>query len=409
MIDHTHLPNAAPALSWRHAALVFALLAVAPVLAACDQSKTAQQAPPPPPQVTVAKPITKLITETDEYVGRFVAVDYVEIRSRVSGYLEAIQFRDGQLVKKGDPLFTIDKRPLQTALDQAKASLLQAQANQAYADSDLKRGQELVRGTTITQQSLDQRKQAKSIAEASVKLQEAAVRQAELDLSYAELTSPVDGRIGDRRVSVGNLVTGGTQGTASLLATIASIDPIRFEFTMDEAAYLRYERLSGGLSDGDNKRGAALSVRLKLLDEPDFSHDGKLDFVDNTLDSSTGTIRGRAQFANPNGMLTPGMFGRVRLPAKAPADALVVPDTAIGSEQVRKYVMAVDADNVAKPKYVTLGPVVDGLRVINSGLAADDVIIVNGLMRVRPGMKVNPQFEASPPAASAQNTIKQTN
>ena len=385
---------------------VSAIAAVALVLAGCDQANVVAQAPaPPPPQVTVAKPAVKRITETDEYVGRFVAVDFVEVRTRVSGYLEKIHFKDGQLVKAGDPLLTIDRRPLEAARDRAQAALMQAKASLTFAESDLKRGQELVRGTTITQQSLDQRKQARAVAEAEVKSQEAALRQAELDLGYAELTAPISGRIGDRRVSEGNLVTGGTSGSTTLLATIASTDPIRFEFTFDEASFLRYQRLS--TSGGADKRPGALKVHLKLLDEQDFAREGRLDFIDNAIDRSSGTIRGRAEFSNADGVLTPGMFGRIRLPAKEPADALVVPDTAIGTEQVRKFVMVVDAENVAKPKFVTLGPVVDGQRVISSGLAADDTIVVNGLIRVRPGMKVNPQFETAQPAsASAQDPSK---
>jgi RND family efflux transporter MFP subunit len=323
----------------------------------------------------------------------------------VSGYLEKIHFKDGQLVKKGDPLFTIDKRPFEAARDRAAAALLQAKASLTFAESDLKRGQELVRGTTITQQSLDQRKQARAVAEAEVKSQEAALRQSELDLGYAELTAPIAGRIGDRRVSEGNLVTGGTSGSTTLLATIASTDPIRFEFTFDEASFLRYQRLSA--AGGDDMRPGALKVHLKLLDEQDFGREGRLDFIDNAIDRSTGTIRGRAEFTNADGVLTPGMFGRIRLPAKEPADALVVPDTAIGTEQVLKFVMAIDAENVAQPKFVTLGPVVDGQRVVSSGLSPDDVIVVNGLIRVRPGMKVNPQFETAPPAsASAQDPSK---
>ncbi len=392
---------------WRSTAIAGAAALAAGLLAAgCDQGQVAAQAPaPPPPQVTVAKPSVKRITETDEYVGRFVAVDFVEVRSRVSGYLEKIHFKDGQVVKKGDPLFTIDKRPFEAARDRADAALLQAKASLTFAEGDLKRGQELVRGTTITQQSLDQRKQARAVAEAEVKSQEAALRQAELDLGYAELLAPIAGRIGDRRVSEGNLVAGGTTGTTTLLATIASTDPIRFEFTFDEASFLRYQRLS--TTGGDDKRPGALKVHLKLLDEQDFAREGRLDFIDNAIDRSSGTIRGRAEFANADGVLTPGMFGRIRLPAKEPADALVVPDTAIGTEQVRKFVMAIDENNVAKPKFVTLGPVSDGQRVVSSGLSADDVIVVNGLVRVRPGMKVNPQFESAPPAsASAQDPSK---
>lgn len=379
----------------RFHAWVVAILCL--TLASCgDNSKTQSAAPAPQaPTVTVAPPVKKMVSDTDEFVGRFEAVDYIEVRARVSGYLEQIQFTDGQLVKAGDALFTVDKRPFQAALDQAKAALEQSQANLAFADADLARGKDLVRGSTITQQTFDQRTQARRVAAASVQLQEAAVRQAELDLGFTTLVAPVAGRIGDRRVSVGNLVTGGSGGSTTLLATIASVDPIRFEFTLDEASYLRY---LNAVSDAEAKtanRGIQLPVKLKLLDEDTFKHEGTIDFVDNAIDRSTGTIRGRAQFANPDGKLTPGMFGRLQVAVKAPAEALLVPDTAIGTEQVKKFVYAVGDDNVATAKYVTLGPVVDGMRVVTTGLSADDRVIVNGLMRVRPGVKVTPQTAAA--------------
>src|SRR5262245_41485795 len=263
------------------------------LLTGCDQNEPrAQGAPPPPPSVTVAKPAKKVIAEQDEYVGRFVAIDAVEVRARVSGYLDRIHFQDGQLVKQGDRLFTIDRRPFQTTLDQARASLAQAQANLAYAESDLARGENLVRGTTITQQSYDQRVQAKRVAQASVQSNEAAVRQAELDLEFTELRAPVSGRIGDRRVSPGNLVTGGSTGTTTMLATIVSLDPIRFEFTFDEASYIRYLRLPNG-GTGVASSGTGVPVKLKLIDEPAFTHVGHMDFVDNVIDRSSGTIRGR--------------------------------------------------------------------------------------------------------------------
>jgi RND family efflux transporter MFP subunit len=365
---------------------------IAALLAGCGDQKTqAQGAAPPPPTVTVAKPTKKLVTDRDEYVGRFVAFDYVEVRARVSGYLEKILFKDGQLVKEGDPLFLIDPRPFQASLDQAKAAVLQAKANLAFAESDLKRGESLRTGTTITQQALDQRLQASRVAAASVTAQEAALKQSELDLSFTELTAPISGRIGDRRVSIGNLVTGGATGS-TLLATIASIDPIRFEFTMDEASYLRYLRMAS--SSNAANRGMTLPVRLKLIDEDAYTHEGKIDFVDNAIDRSSGTIRGRAQFANADGRLTPGMFGRIQIATSAPAEAMLVPDTAIGTEQVRKFVYVLDANNVATPKYVTLGQLVDGLRVVK-GLKADDTVIVNGLMRVRPGAKVTPEQAAA--------------
>lgn len=370
-------------------------------LGGCEPAQPrAEGGQPSPPQVTVAKPTKRLVADNDEYVGRFVAVDAIEVRARVSGYLGTVHFKDGQLVKQGDLLFTIDRRPFEASLAQARANLSQARANLAYAEADLERGQNLVRGSTITQQTFDQRLQAKRVAEASVSAQDAAVRQAMLDLEFTELRAPVSGRIGDRRVSAGNLVTGGTTGNTTLLATITSIDPIRFEFSMDETSYLRYTRLAGAGAAATG-RGVGLPVRLKLIDEPKFAHVGKTDFLDNAIDSASGTIRGRAEFANSGGTFTPGMFARVQVVVAAPAEALLVPDVAIGTEQVRKFVLVVDKENVARPKYVTLGPAVDDLRVVTAGLEPDDRVIVNGLMRARPGVRVAPQEIAGSADASA--------
>jgi len=376
--------------------LAAALLLVA--LAACGENKPAAQAPPPP-TVTVAKPLKRTVVDHDEYVGRFVAINSVEVRAHVSGYLEQIHFQDGQMVKQGDLLFTIDKRPFQATLDQARANLAQAQANLSFAEADLKRGQQLVRDKTITEQTFDQRTQAMRAAQASVAANEALVRQAELDLGFTGLIAPVDGRIGDRRVSAGNLVTGGTAGNTTLLATIVSVDPIRVEFTVDEQALLRYERVFGGGKDLAS-RAAKTPVKLKLIDEQDFGHEGHIDFVDNAISSTSGTIRGRAVFPNPDVLFTPGMFARIQVPGSPPYEALVVPDSAIGSDQVRKFVYVVGPDNAVSQKYITLGQLVDRtLRVVKSGLTADDTIIVNGLMRVRPGVKVTPQEQgAAPPA-----------
>jgi RND family efflux transporter MFP subunit len=375
------------------------LVALASALAACGESQQKAAVTPPPPAVTVAKPLQRSVVDYDEYVGRFVAVDSVEIRARVSGYLEAVHFRDGQLVKQGELLFTIDKRPIQAALDQARANLEQAKSNLVFTEADLARGQQLVRDRTITEQTFDQRVQAHRIAKALVSRAEAAVRQAEFDLEFSELRAPVDGRIGDRRVSPGNLVTGGTTGNTTLLATIVSIDPIRFEFTFDEASYLRYERLSK-TGEALTGREGGVDVALKLIDESDFKHYGRMDFVDNVIDRTTGTIRGRAVFANSGGMFTPGMFARIRVPGSPLYRALLVPDTAIGTEQVRKFVLVVGSENVAKAKYVTLGPVVDGQRVIKSGLSPDDDVIVNGLMRARADQKVTPQRQGAPSTGS---------
>jgi len=286
-------------------------------------------------------------------------------------------------------------------LDQMRANLAQARANLAFTESDLARGQELVRNKTLSEQVFEQRKQAKGVAEAAVSAQEAMVHQAELDLNdYSNLRAPIDGRIGDRRVSIGNLVTGGNGSNTTLLATIVSVDPIRFEFTFDEASYLRYQRFAGA---SGNMAGAdgGIPVTLKLIDEDDFGHAGRMDFVDNVIDRSSGTIRGRAVFANADGRFTPGMFGRIRVPGSLPHTVLLVPDAALGTEQSRKYVLVVDDSNTVRRKYVTPAQLDGGLRVIKSGLAANDRVVVNGLMRARPGAKVTPEEEAAPPASSA--------
>jgi len=380
----------------------FAALALilAPALAACGDSQRAASAPPPP-TVTVAIPVQRDIIDHDEYVGRFVAVDSVEVRARVSGYLESVHFNDGQIVKQGDLLFTIDKRPFQNALDQARANLTMARSNLTYTEADLARGKQLVRDKTITDQVFEQRAQAKRNAEASVLANEAAVRQAELDLQFTELRAPVGGRIGDRRVTPGNLITGGTGGNTTLLATIVSLDPIRLEFTFDEAAYLRYERFSRSGREVTSREGSVV-VALKLIDEADFVHRGYMDFVDNVIDKGSGTIRGRAVFSNTEEMFTPGMFARVRVPGSPAYPALLIPDSAIASEQARKYVLVVDGENTTQLRYVTLGQLVDNLRVVKDGLKSDDRVVVNGLMRARPGAKVTPEDQAQASATATK-------
>jgi len=378
------------------AALVW--IGLAPLLLGCGEAQ--KQAAPPPPKVTVAKPIKRTIVDQDEYVGRFVAVYSVEVRARVSGYLDKVQFQDGQIVKQGDLLFTIDKRPFQNTLDQARANLELARSNLLFTQSDLARGQQLLRDRTISEQIFEQRSQASRNAQAAVAANEAMVRQAELDLEFTELKAPITGRIGDRRVTPGNLVTGGTGGATTLLAVIVSTDPIRLEFTFDEASLLRYERLARDGNTDVTGRGSA-PVRPKLIDEQDFTHYGRMDFIDNVIDRSTGTIRGRAQFANSDGLFTPGMFARVQVPASAPYEALLVPDLAIGTEQVRKFVYVVDQDGIARQRFVMLGDVVDDLRVVKEGVSADDRVVINGLMRVRPGQKVTAEDQQAPPQAAA--------
>ncbi len=377
----------------------FALLALAlVVVAGCGEQK--QAAAPPPPAVTVAQPVKRTVFDYDEYVGRFVAVNSVEIRARVSGYLDKIHFTDGQMVKQGDLLISIDKRTFENALAQARANLTLAESNLTFTEADFQRAQQLVKDKTITEQSFDQRSQAFRNAQASFNANQAQVKQAELDLQFTELRAPVDGRIGDRRVSIGNLVAGGTGGNAAtLLATIVSLDPIRFEFTFDEASFLRYERAS----KSNQEMADGTKIALRLIDENDYDHEGRMDFIDNVIDRATGTIRGRAVFDNPKGLFTPGMFARVRVPGSPPYDALLVPDAAVGTEQTRKFVYVVGADNKVQQKYVTLGQATkDNLRVIKSGIGPDDRIIVNGLMRARPGIVVSPKTDGeAPPQAPA--------
>ena len=378
------------------------VLALAILVASCGERQQKKASAPPPPKVTVATPVKRMLTDFDEYVGRFAAVDSVEVRARVSGYLDSVDFKDGQMVKTGDLLFTIDKRSFQNAVDQARAALATAKSNLAYAKSDLERGQSLVTQKTITEQIFEQRSQAFRNAQASVSGAEAALRQAELDLEFTELRAPINGHIGARLVSPGNLVTGGASGNTTLLATIVSTDPIYFDFTFDEASYLHYERLGKDGSDVASRRGG-VEVALKLIDESGFPHKGRMDFVNNVINTSTGTILARAVFDNPNGVFTPGMFARIRVPASSHYEALLVPDAAIGTEQTRKYVFVVGADNKVSERYVTLGQTTpDNLRVIKSGLKPDDRVIVNGLMRARAGIKVTPQEKGVKPAAPAK-------
>lgn len=374
------------------------VLALALALAGCGQPTAQQQGAPPPPQVTVANPTSANVTDTDEYVGRFVAIDEVNVRARVSGYLDKIGFTDGQMVKEGDVLFTIDQRPFKIAVDQAQANLAQAKANLDFTKADLERARTLLEDKTsnaISKQAFDQRTQAERTAAAIVQSQEAQVRSAQLDLGFTEVKAPVSGKIGDRRVSVGNYVTGGTGGTPTLLAVIVSTDPIRFEFTIDEASLLRLTRRQGGT----DFKGEP--VTLRLIDDKDFVHKGKLDFLNNVVDRETGTIRGRAVFDNKDGLFRPGMFARLRLQSSDPYQALVVPDVAIGTEQVKKFVYVVGPENKVSQKFVTLGPLQGDMRVIREGLAPDDKVVVNGLMRVRPGVTVTPQAAGAQPAAGA--------
>jgi multidrug efflux system membrane fusion protein len=344
---------------------------------------------PPPPPVQVANPLPKRIVQWDEYTGRFEAVQRVEVRPRVSGFLEQIHFTDGALVQKGDKLFTIDQRPYQIALDSAKAALLRAQASVARTAADLARAQQLVRTAHVTMRDYDQRKADFDSARADELSAEASMRSAQLNLEWTDVTAPVAGRISDRRVDVGNLVSDANGGT--LLTTIVSLDPIYFTFEGSEADYLRYVRMSRQ-GQRPSSRDAANPVQVKLADENAWLHNGHMNFVDNEMSARSSTIRGRAIFDNKDFFFLPGTFGHLRLYG-GEADVLLVPDAAIASDQAQKVVMVVGADNVVAPRPVVLGGMAYGLRVITSGLSAGDKVIVGGLANpfVRPGATVSPQ------------------
>ena len=343
----------------------------------------------PPPPVTVAQPLQRELVEWDEFSGQFRAVDYVELRARVSGYLQSTHFHEGDLVSKSDLLFVIDPRPFEAALTRAKAELDEANARYELAQSQVERASKLRERDFMAASVYDERVAEARAAEAGIKVAEAAVRTAELDLEYTQIRAPVSGRAGYYEVSIGNLVSGGAGSGTTLLTTIVSLDPLYFEFDVSEADFLAYKRAvqSGEMKgSGDDE----IPVQIRLFDEADWTRQGIIDFVDNRVDRSTGTIRVRAVLDNPDFFLTPGQFGRLRLAGSPRYAAVQVPDSAIVSDQARKIVMTVAEDGTVVPKVVRPGPMEDGLRIIRKGLSASDQVIISGLMRARPGAKVTP-------------------
>jgi membrane fusion protein, multidrug efflux system len=363
------------------------LLLMAQVLAGCDNKPAAGSAPLPPP-VTVARPLQKTIAEWDEYTGRFTALETVEVRSRVSGFIDSVHFNEGQMVKQGDPLFVIDPRPYRLAVEQAKADVERAKAKLEIASLDLQRATPLVRNQALTEREFDTRRSTERDAAGQVGSAEAALKEAELNLEWTEVRAPISGRISEKRVDAGNLITGGQTG-ATLLTVIVSIDPIHFVFDGSEADFLHYLRLAAA-GARPSSRDVQNPVAVRLADETEYKHQGRMDFVDNAVNSKTGTIRGRAIFDNKDGLLTPGFFGRLRL-FGGEHQALLVPDGAIASDQSRKIVFAVADDGTVGTKLIELGPIVDGLRVVRSGLAPTDRIVIDGVQRARPGQKVKPE------------------
>lgn len=368
---------------------ILATLAVAVMPLMATEPVYAQAAAPPAIPVTVATPLAKTISTWDEFWGRLEPVQRVDVRPRISGFIEQVHFTDGVLVKAGDLLFTIDKRPFQIAVEVAKADIARQQAQLELARSEVERAEPLAKTKVLSDQVFEQRKSSLSVAEAQLAASKANLKTAELNLEWAEVRAPISGRISDRKVDAGNLVGLGQNG-ATLLATIVSIDPIHFVFDVSEADYLRYSRLyqSGQRSSREN----GIPVRMKLSDEADYKHEGRMDFVDNALNERSATVRARAVFDNKDGFLTPGVFGRLAL-FGGEAPALLVPDTSILSDQARKIVLTVDAENKVNATVVTLGPISDGLRVIKSGLKGDERIIIEGVANpmVRPGVKVAPE------------------
>jgi RND family efflux transporter MFP subunit len=384
----------------RRIGLLGILLLAADLLAGCGDKPPAASAAAPP--VTVARPLQKKITEWDEYTGRFTAVNTVEIRARVSGYIDTVDFKDGQLVKQGDLLLVIDPRPYRFAVEQSKADLERANAKLEIANLDVQRATPLIQNQTLTGREFDTRKSTQRDAAGQVASAEATLKQAELNLEWTEVRAPISGRISDRKVDPGNLVTGGPSG-ATLLTVIVSQDPIHFLFDGSEADFIRYLRLAAA-GTRPSSRDVQNPVSVRLADETDYKHEGRMDFVDNVVNPKTGTIRGRAIFDNKDGLLTPGFFGRLRL-FGGEHDALLIPDTAIASDQSRKIVFTVADDGMVGTKLVDLGPIVDGLRVIRSGLAPTDRIVIDGLQRARPGQKVKPEDGTiAPPDRSASTT-----
>jgi RND family efflux transporter MFP subunit len=373
---------------------IAALISCGLLVASCDQSPATSAAAPQAPPVTVAQPFRDKVVEWDEFTGRFEAVATVEVRARVSGFLESVHFRDGQKVAKGDLLYVIDKRPFQLALAQAESDVAEADAQLVLARNDLERARSLVRRENIPVRELESREAQQRRAVAMLAGARAQVDRAKLDLEWCEVRAPISGRISDTRIDVGNLITGGEVG-ASLLTTIVTMDPIHFVLEGSEADYLKFSRqVAAGRRTSARTEQPPVAVRL--ADEEEFLHAGKMDFVDNALDLRSGTIRARAIFENPSWFLTPGVFGRLRLFGRE-AEVLLIPDDAISSDQARKIVMTVSGDNRVEARAVELGPMIRGLRVIRKGLETEDRVIIAGIQRARPGEPVAAQAGAIEP------------
>lgn len=369
---------------------LFAVLA-AVVLASCSgaESETPTAAGPP---VTVAQPLVREVRDWDDYVGRFEAVQSVEVRPRVTGYLQRVHFTDGQYVRAGQPLFTIDARPSEAALAQARAQLARAEAMLANARTELARSEALAASQAASQEEVEQRQAAVRAGAAEVNAARANVRAQQLDVGFTTVRAPISGRISERLVDAGNSVI----GDQTVLTRIVSVSPIHFTFEGSEALLLKYQR--------ENIGGAGSEVRVKLQDEDSYVHAGRIDFIDPAINPGAGTVRARAVLANADGFLKPGMVGRLQLAGSGSYRALLVPDVAIITDAARRLVYVVDGEGAVAARAVELGPLVGDLRVIRSGIEADDKVIISGIQRAQPGQKVTPQAGKIEPAAVTDAT-----
>lgn len=359
---------------------VFVPLCLTVTMAGCG--KKADPAPRPP-TVVVSKPLRMNLVDWDDYVGQFVAVDSVDVRPRVSGYLQTIGFKDGDIVRKGQVLFVIDPRPYQAVLDQAKGQEAHAVAAAQNARTEAARGQSLLAAKAISAQAYDLLVATDRQAAADVLAAQANVRTAALNLNFTRVIAPLAGRVSDRRVAPGNLVTADT----TVLTNIVNLNPIRFAFTGSEALYLKYQRQNAAGTRASSRVNPT-PVQIRLQDEPTYRWKGRMDFVDNALDTGSGTIRGRAVVDNPNYFLTPGMFGHLRLLGSGVYNGLLIPDQAIVTDQSRQIVYVVDANDKIAQRVIEPGPLMNGLRIIRSGISGGDRVVIEGVQRAKPGLKV---------------------
>lgn len=380
--------------------LALALGAAALGIAGCRSEAADSPAAPPPPQVSAAEVLVRDIIQWDDFNGRVEAVESVALRPRVSGYIEKVNFREGQNVKEGDVLFEIDARSYRAALARAEADLARARTQAALARSEAARAKKLASLKAVSTEEYEQRRAAADQAQANVQFAQAAVDSAKLDLEFTRVRAPISGRAGRALVTEGNLVS--ADGQASVLTTLVSQDPVHVHFDTDERTYLRYAAMARRGERPDERNGG-VPVRVGLVGEEGFPHEGRVDFIDNRVDPATGTIRARATLSNPDGLLTPGLYARVRLQGSGRFTAMLIDDKAVMTDQSRKYVYVVDEKNTAQRRDVTLGRKAEGLRIVEAGLVKGDRVIVNGIQKVfMPGMPVQAQAVSMAPGDAPQ-------